>query len=81
MRRSNKRIFLLLILVFGTHNFHKFPELFYRSLNTEGQIIDVWKESDEIVEGMPSDRKYSLKRVSILCLAAIISAVTVLYHM
>ena len=48
-------------LVFGTHNFHKFPELFYRSLNTEGQIIDVWKESDEIVEGMPSDRKYSFK--------------------
>ena len=48
-------------LVFGTHNFHKFPELFYRSLNTEGQIIDVWKESDEIVEGMPADRKYSFK--------------------
>ena len=48
-------------LVFGTHNFYKFPELFYRSLNTEGQIIDVWKESDEIVEGMPSDRKYSFK--------------------
>ena len=48
-------------LVFGTHNFHKFPELFYRSLNTEGQIIDVWKESDEIVEGMPSDLKYSFK--------------------
>ena len=48
-------------LVFGTHNFHKFSELFYRSLNTEGQIIDVWKESDEIVEGMPSDRKYSFK--------------------
>ena len=48
-------------LVFGTHNFHKFPELFYRSLNSEGQIIDVWKESDEIVEGMPADRKYSFK--------------------
>ena len=48
-------------LVFGTHNFHKFPEFFYRSLNTEGQIIDVWKESDEIVEGMPADRKYSFK--------------------
>ena len=48
-------------LVFGTHNFHKFPELFYRSLNTEGQIIDVRKESDEIVEGMPADRKYSFK--------------------
>lgn len=48
-------------LVFGTHNFHKFPELFHRSLNTDGQIIDVWKESDEIVEGMPADRKYSFK--------------------
>ena len=60
MRRSTKNI-LFVDLVFGTHNFHKFPELFYRSLNTEGQIIDVWKESDEIVEGMPSDRKYSFK--------------------
>ena len=48
-------------LDFGTHNFHKFPKLFYRSLNTEGQIIDVWKESDEIVECMPADRKYSFK--------------------
>ena len=48
-------------LVFGTHNFHKFPELFFRSLNTNGQIIDIWKESDEIVEGMPADRKYSFK--------------------
>ena len=48
-------------LVCGTHKFHKCPELVYRSLNTEGQIIDVWKESDEIVEGMPADRKYSFK--------------------
>lgn len=48
-------------VVFGTHNIHKFPELFYRSLTTGGQIIDIWKESDEIVEGMPASRKYSFK--------------------
>ena len=60
MRRSTRTI-PFVDLVFGTHNFHKFPELFYRSLNTEGQIIDVWKESDEIVEEMPADRKYSFK--------------------
>ena len=68
-------------LVFGTHNFHKFPELFYRSLNTEGQIIDVWKESDESWRVCLLTVSIPLKRVSILCLAAIISAVTVLYHM
>lgn len=48
-------------LVFGTHNIHKFPELFYRTLQTDDQIIDIWKESDEIVEGMPTSRKYSFK--------------------
>ena len=48
-------------LVFGTHNIHKFPELFYRTLQTDDQIIDIWKESDEIIEGMPTSRKYSFK--------------------
>lgn len=48
-------------LVFGTHNIHKFPELFYRTLQTDDQIIDIWKESNEIVEGMPTSRKYSFK--------------------
>ena len=48
-------------LVFGTHNLHKFPELFYRSLTEGGQIIDIWKESSEIVEGLPTARKYSFK--------------------
>ena len=80
MRRSTKNILLLIWFSVPITSI-SFRSFFYRSLNTEGQIIDVWKESDEIVEGMPADRKYSLKRVSILCLAAIISAVTVLYHM
>ena len=48
-------------LVFGTHNIHKFPELFLRTLTSDSQIIDIWKESDEIVEGMPASRKYPFK--------------------
>ncbi|HBB61333.1 MAG TPA: tRNA (N6-isopentenyl adenosine(37)-C2)-methylthiotransferase MiaB, partial [Lachnospiraceae bacterium] len=48
-------------VVFGTHNIHKFPELFYRSLMGNSQIIDIWEDSDEIVEGLPTARKYSFK--------------------
>ena len=48
-------------LVFGTHNIHKFPELFYHALETDSQIIDIWEDSAEIVEGLPADRKYAFK--------------------
>lgn len=48
-------------LVFGTHNIYKFPELFYRMETSQGQIIDIWKDTDEIVEGLPSSRKYFFK--------------------
>lgn len=48
-------------VVFGTHNIHKFPELLYHSFCSDSQIIDIWKDSDTIVEGMPADRKYPFK--------------------
>ncbi len=48
-------------VVFGTHNIHRFPELFFTSLTQEGQIIDIWKDTDLIVEGLPTDRKYPFK--------------------
>ncbi len=48
-------------LVFGTHNIHKFPELFYRTLTANSQIIDIWQDTDEIVEGLPASRKYKFK--------------------
>ena len=48
-------------LVFGTHNLHKFPELLYRSLTGNSQIIDIWEDTDEIVENMPTLRKYPFK--------------------
>lgn len=56
-----RRSYPFVNLVFGTHNIHKFPELFFRTLTSDSQIIDIWKESDEIVEGLPTSRKYSFK--------------------
>ena len=48
-------------LVFGTHNIFKFPELLYRMLTLDSQIIDIWEDTDQIVEDLPVDRKYSFK--------------------
>ena len=49
-------------LIFGTHNIYKFAELFVTALlNQKGMIIDVWKDTDKIVEDLPIERKYSFK--------------------
>lgn len=48
-------------LVFGTHNIYKFAELLYTMLTSESQIIDIWEDTDQIVEDLPVDRKYKFK--------------------
>ncbi len=48
-------------LVFGTHNIYKFAELLYRMLTSDSQIIDIWEDTDQIVEDLPVERKYSFK--------------------
>lgn len=48
-------------LVFGTHNIYKFAELLAEGLAGNGMIIDVWKDTDKIVENLPVERKYSFK--------------------
>lgn len=48
-------------IVFGTHNIFKFAELLYTKLNSDGQIIDIWKDTNQIVEDLPDVRKYSFK--------------------
>ncbi len=49
-------------LIFGTHNIYKFPELLAILENDPGDmIIDIWKEHGEIVEDLPSVRKYPFK--------------------
>lgn len=48
-------------LIFGTHNIYKFAELLYRTFDSEGMIIDIWKDTDQIVESLPVQRKYKFK--------------------
>jgi len=50
-------------IVFGTHNIYKFPELLYTyiSLIDEETVVDVWDIDGNIVEGLPSVRRYDFK--------------------
>lgn len=48
-------------LIFGTHNLHDFPQLFMKTFETRTQIIDVWENEGDIVEGLPSIRKTDQK--------------------
>ncbi len=48
-------------LIFGTHNIYKFAELLYTVYSADDMIIDIWKDTDKIVEDLPVERKYSFK--------------------
>lgn len=48
-------------IIFGTHNVFKLAELIENKLNTKGMVIDIWEGTSEIVEDLPSDRKYDFK--------------------
>lgn len=48
-------------LVFGTHNIFKFPELLYQMYQSDRMIVDIWQETDRIVEALPVLRKYPFK--------------------
>lgn len=48
-------------LIFGTHNIYKFAELLVAMYSSDSMIIDIWKDTDKIVEDLPADRKYAFK--------------------
>lgn len=48
-------------LIFGTHNIYKFAELIVTRYESSDMVIDIWKDTDKIVEDLPVDRKYSFK--------------------
>ncbi len=49
-------------LIFGTHNIYKFAELLHTTFeNKKGMVIDIWEDTDKIVEDLPVERKYSFK--------------------
>lgn len=48
-------------LIFGTHNIYKFAELLDASLEADGLLVDIWEDTDRIVENLPVERKYPFK--------------------
>ena len=72
-----KKTYRFVDLIFGTHNIFKLAELVsicleerLEELEAQGRedkkpkhkmVVDVWKDTDQIVEDLPSDRKFSFK--------------------
>ncbi len=56
-----KKSYRYVDLIFGTHNIYKFAELVWNRIESERMIIDIWKDTDKIVEELPSERKFSFK--------------------
>jgi len=48
-------------LIFGTHNIFKFAELLVGMYESEGMLVDIWQDTDQIVEQLPVQRKYPFK--------------------
>ena len=48
-------------IVFGTHNIFQLAELLHKRFTTGKMVVDVWKDTDQIVEDLPNIRKYSFK--------------------
>lgn len=64
-----KKSYRFVDLIFGTHNIYKFPELLAEMFESgtgggdgaHRMIIDIWQETDKIVENLPVERKYPFK--------------------
>lgn len=56
-----KKSYRFVNLIFGTHNIFKFGELLCNAMDSDRMVIDIWKDTTQIVENLPVDRKYSFK--------------------
>ena len=48
-------------IVFGTFNIFKLAELMYMCFTGDEQVIDIWDSTKEVVEELPTSRKYPFK--------------------
>lgn len=48
-------------IIFGTHNIFKMAELLSDRIDSGKMVVDIWKDTTEIVEDLPRERKYSFK--------------------
>ena len=58
-----KKSYTFVDLIFGTHNIFKFAELLWTVFENDnkGMIIDIWQDTNQIVEDLPIERKYAFK--------------------
>ena len=56
-----KKSYRFVDLVFGTHNIFQFPALLADLYEKQEMIVEIWKETEEIVENLPVKRKYPYK--------------------
>ncbi len=56
-----KKSFRFVDLIFGTHNVYKLAELLYRVFEDQGMVVDILQKTDQVVEELPTDRKYFFK--------------------
>ena len=56
-----KKSYRFVDLIFGTHNIYKFAELLTSAMQSDRTVIDIWKDTDKIVEDLPVERKYTFK--------------------
>ena len=56
-----KKSYSFVDLIFGTHNIYKFAELLTTMYSSERMVIDIWRDTDKIVEDLPTERKYPFK--------------------
>ncbi len=56
-----KKSYRFVDLIFGTHNIYKFAELLVNMFEAKDMVIDIWEDTDKIVEDLPVERKYPFK--------------------
>lgn len=56
-----KKSYRFVDLIFGTHNIYKFAEVLATRFESGRMVIDIWKDTDKIVEDLPSERKFAFK--------------------
>lgn len=56
-----KKSYRFVDLIFGTHNIFKFAELLCQVFEREDMVIDIWEDTDKIIEDLPVERKFPFK--------------------
>ncbi len=56
-----KKSYRFVDIIFGTHNIYKLAELIVTNFESERMLIDVWKDTDQVVEDLPIERKFPFK--------------------